>query len=203
MLRLRAHEVAVALRAAGHGRGARVAIIGSMTPEAVAAYLAVVLVGGAVVSVADSFSPEEMAVRLRVAAATLVIVQVRGGCGVRPLLGICMDQGCCCMTTLLVVFTFAHRLGGRIWFLLFRGRNDSSRWRLPCSLRPWRMHFEYHRRSVTRALPQRQSLLGAALLARLHARTSAAEQGIPLRGRYQPGGSLSARHEAGVPVQSP
>lgn len=78
MLRLRSHEVAVALRASGHGRGSRVAIIGGMTPEAVATYLAVVLVGGAVVSVADSFSPEEMAVRLRVAEATLVVVQVRG-----------------------------------------------------------------------------------------------------------------------------
>lgn len=76
VLRQRAYQVAVALRAAGHGQGCRVAIIGAMTPEAVAAYLAVVLVGGAVVSVADSFSPEEMSVRLKVAQATLIIVQV-------------------------------------------------------------------------------------------------------------------------------
>lgn len=79
VLKHRAHEIAVALRAAGHGPGSRVAVIGSMTPEAVATYLAVVLVGGAVVSVADSFSPEEMTVRLNIAEATLIIVQVRHG----------------------------------------------------------------------------------------------------------------------------
>eukprot|EP00892_Ulva_mutabilis_P005710 jgi/Ulvmu1/3510/UM162_0017.1 len=75
VLKQRAYQVAVALRAAGHGPGCRVAIIGAMTPDAVATYLAVVLVGGAVVSVADSFSPEEMYVRLKVAQATLIIVQ--------------------------------------------------------------------------------------------------------------------------------
>lgn len=43
---------------------------------AIACYLAVVLVGGAVVSVAPSFSAEEIAVRLALANTSLVITQV-------------------------------------------------------------------------------------------------------------------------------
>ena len=53
------------------------AIIGDMTPHAIACYLAVVLVGGAAVSVAPSFSAEEIAARLALAQTSLVITQVR------------------------------------------------------------------------------------------------------------------------------
>lgn len=71
-----AHEYAVSLRAHGQTEGCRVAIIGDMTPRAIACYLAVVLVGGAVVSVAPSFSAEEIASRLALAQTSLVITQV-------------------------------------------------------------------------------------------------------------------------------
>lgn len=71
-----AHQVAVSLRAHGQAEGCRVAIIGDMTPQAIACYLAVVLVGGAVVSVAPSFSAEEIASRLTLAQTSLVITQV-------------------------------------------------------------------------------------------------------------------------------
>ena len=65
------------LHAQGLGVGSRIAIIMPMTPVAVALYLAVVYVGGAVVSVAESFSSAEMEARLRVGRTTLVFVQVR------------------------------------------------------------------------------------------------------------------------------
>ena len=52
------------------------AIIGDMTPQAIACYLAVVLVAGAAVSVAPSFSAEEIASRLTLAQTSLVITQV-------------------------------------------------------------------------------------------------------------------------------
>jgi acyl-CoA synthetase (AMP-forming)/AMP-acid ligase II len=76
-LRLMAYRIAVALRAHGQAEGCRVAIIGDMTLQAIACYLAVVLVGGAVVSVAPSFSAEEIAARLVLAKTTLIITQVR------------------------------------------------------------------------------------------------------------------------------
>lgn len=76
MLWHKARQTAVALRAHGQAEGCRVAIIGDMTPHAIACYLAVVLVGGAVVSVAPSFSAEEILSRLSLAKTSLVITQV-------------------------------------------------------------------------------------------------------------------------------
>jgi acyl-coenzyme A synthetase/AMP-(fatty) acid ligase len=73
----------------GCASGSRVAIIGSMGPDAVATYLAVVWLGAAVVSVAESFSAEETRQRLQLAATTLVIVQVKRP-PASPLLPHCM-----------------------------------------------------------------------------------------------------------------
>jgi acetyl-CoA synthetase len=64
------------LQSAGQGHGSRVAIIMSMTPFAVALYLAAVYIGAAVVSVAESFSAAEMKTRLEVGGTTLIVVQV-------------------------------------------------------------------------------------------------------------------------------
>ena len=46
-----------------------------MTAESVAIYLAVVMVGGAVIGIADSFARHEIKTRLRVANADAVITQ--------------------------------------------------------------------------------------------------------------------------------
>lgn len=73
------HEVqraAMALRAAGHGTGSRIAIVMPMTPLAVVLYLATVYIGAAVVSVAESFSAAEMESRFAIGDVTLVVVQV-------------------------------------------------------------------------------------------------------------------------------
>jgi acyl-coenzyme A synthetase/AMP-(fatty) acid ligase len=47
-----------------------------MTPLSVVLYLAVIFVGGAVLSVAESFSADEMETRLTIGRATFIIVQV-------------------------------------------------------------------------------------------------------------------------------
>jgi acetyl-CoA synthetase len=73
-LRQRVDAAASGLGRLGVGEGDRVAIAMPMTREAVVAYLAVVAVGGAVVSIADSFAPDEIAARLR---ADLVVTQDR------------------------------------------------------------------------------------------------------------------------------
>lgn len=66
----------MALRAAGHGTGSRIAIVMPTTPLAVALYLATVYIGAAVVSVAESFSAAEMESRFAIGEVTLVLVQV-------------------------------------------------------------------------------------------------------------------------------
>jgi acetyl-CoA synthetase len=63
------------LRAAGLGTGDAVAIVMPMTYEAAVAYLAIVAIGGAVVSIADSFAPEEIATRLGIVHATWAVTQ--------------------------------------------------------------------------------------------------------------------------------
>ena len=76
-LRRRVDAAAHGLSRLGVGEGTRVAIAMPMTVEAVVAYLAVVALGGAVVSIADSFAPDEIAARLRIAGAGLVVTQDR------------------------------------------------------------------------------------------------------------------------------
>jgi acetyl-CoA synthetase len=61
------------LRALGLREGDRVALYLPLTLECVAAYLAVVKMGAAVVSIADSFAPPEVATRLRLGEAGLVV----------------------------------------------------------------------------------------------------------------------------------
>lgn len=68
-------RVAHGLLARGIVAGDAVAIVAPMTTETVAAYLAVVAVGAAVVSVADSFAAQEIATRLGIAHTKLVITQ--------------------------------------------------------------------------------------------------------------------------------
>lgn len=53
----------------------RVAIVMPMTLEAVVAYLATVVIGGAVVSIADSFASDEIARRLRISETDVVVTQ--------------------------------------------------------------------------------------------------------------------------------
>ena len=70
------------LRAVGVGLGDAVAIVMPMTYEAVVAYLAIVAIGGAVVSIADSFAPDEIATRLQIARTHWAVTQhatTRGG----------------------------------------------------------------------------------------------------------------------------
>ena len=76
-LRRRVDAAAHGVRRLGVGEGDRVAIAMPMTLEAVVAYLAVVALGGAVVSIADSFAPDEIAARLRIAGAGVVVTQDR------------------------------------------------------------------------------------------------------------------------------
>ncbi len=63
------------LRAMGVEAGVSVAIAMPMTVEAVIAYLAIIWLGGAVVSIADSFAPEEIAARIRIGGASFVVTQ--------------------------------------------------------------------------------------------------------------------------------
>lgn len=76
-LRTRVDEVGNGLGRIGVGIGDRVAIAMPMTLDSVVAYLAVIALGGAVVSIADSFAPDEIAARLRIGGARLVITQDR------------------------------------------------------------------------------------------------------------------------------
>ncbi len=59
----------------GIAPGDAVAIVMPMTYEAMVAYLAIVALGGAVVSIADSFAAEEIAVRLEIANAKWAVTQ--------------------------------------------------------------------------------------------------------------------------------
>lgn len=74
-LRRSVAEVANGLRAAGFGPGDRIAIAMPMTVEAVYAYLAIVAIGGVVVSIADSFATDEIATRLDITGAAAVVTQ--------------------------------------------------------------------------------------------------------------------------------
>lgn len=81
-LRAAVKKAASGLTNAGFGSGDRIAIAMPMTIESVVAYLAVVAIGGVVVSIADSFAPNEIETRLRVTGVTTVITQdivTRGG----------------------------------------------------------------------------------------------------------------------------
>jgi acetyl-CoA synthetase len=76
------NRVANGLRERGYGPGSRIALYMPMTVECVAAYLAVIRAGAAVVSIADSFSAEELARRLEIASADGIITTdgyLRGG----------------------------------------------------------------------------------------------------------------------------
>lgn len=59
----------------GIASGDAVAIVMPMTYEALVAYLAIVALGGAVVSIADSFAAEEIALRAEIADASWVVTQ--------------------------------------------------------------------------------------------------------------------------------
>ncbi len=74
-LRSRVDEIANGLVRLGCGLESRIAIAMPMTIESVFAYLAVIAIGGAVVSIADSFAAEEIATRLRITGADTVITQ--------------------------------------------------------------------------------------------------------------------------------
>jgi len=76
------NRVANGLAAMGFRKGDRAAIDMPMTAEAVAIYLGIVKIGGAVVSIADSLAPAEVEKRLRIANTKLVFTQdiiPRGG----------------------------------------------------------------------------------------------------------------------------
>ena len=60
---------------AGFGKGDRIAIAMPMTVEAVVAYLAIVAIGGVVVSIADSFAPDEIATRFAITTPDAVVTQ--------------------------------------------------------------------------------------------------------------------------------
>ena len=75
-------RVASGLLAIGLGPGDAIAIDMPMTAEAVAIYLGIVWMGGAVVSIADSFTAPEIATRLRIAGARAIFTTdriLRGG----------------------------------------------------------------------------------------------------------------------------
>jgi acetyl-CoA synthetase len=74
-LRRESERVGAALVALGFGPGDPIAVAMPMTPESVAIYLGIVLVGGVVVSIADSFAAPEIALRLRIAGARAVFTQ--------------------------------------------------------------------------------------------------------------------------------
>jgi acyl-coenzyme A synthetase/AMP-(fatty) acid ligase len=77
-----AQHIANALRAWGLHPGDPVGLDMPMVPEAVAAYLGIILAGCVAVSIADSFAPREIESRLRIAKAKAIITQdvvLRGG----------------------------------------------------------------------------------------------------------------------------
>lgn len=81
-LALQAQHIADALHAWGLKPGDAVGLDMPMVPEAVAAYLGIILGGCVVVSIADSFAPKEIESRLRIANAKAIItldVVLRGG----------------------------------------------------------------------------------------------------------------------------
>jgi len=63
------------LATAGFVAGDRIGIAMPMTVESVVAYLAIVAMGGVVVSIADSFAADEIATRLRITGAVAVVTQ--------------------------------------------------------------------------------------------------------------------------------
>lgn len=72
-LRAEVGRVAAGLSRWGLSEGDPVALFMPMTVECVVAYLAIVALGGRVVSIADSFSAEELGRRLEIAGATALI----------------------------------------------------------------------------------------------------------------------------------
>lgn len=77
-----ANRVANGLDNAGFEKGDKAAVVMPMTAEAVAIYLGIVKIGGAVVSIADSLAPEEVEKRLAIADTQFVFTQdviPRGG----------------------------------------------------------------------------------------------------------------------------
>lgn len=69
------NRIANSLITAGYSAKDAIAIDMPMTMEAVAIYLAIIKMGGVVVSIADSFSPEEIATRLRITKANAIFTQ--------------------------------------------------------------------------------------------------------------------------------
>ncbi len=69
------NQIANSLIAAGFNRGDAIAIAMPMNSYAIAAFLGIIKMGGAVVSIADSFSSEEVAVRLNIARAKGIFTQ--------------------------------------------------------------------------------------------------------------------------------
>jgi len=68
-------KVAANLKRCGFKQGDRLAIIMSMTAEAVAIYLGIIMAGAVAVGIADSFQPREIAQRLNTSRAKAVFVQ--------------------------------------------------------------------------------------------------------------------------------
>jgi len=68
-------RVAHGLQRLGVGAGSPVGLVMAMTPEAVAAWLGVVLTGAVVVSLPDSLAASEMAARLALVPCALVLTQ--------------------------------------------------------------------------------------------------------------------------------
>ncbi len=69
------NQIANSLVERGMQKGDTIAIAMPMNPVAVASFLGIIKMGGAVVSIADSFSADEIAVRLRIANTKAVITQ--------------------------------------------------------------------------------------------------------------------------------
>jgi acetyl-CoA synthetase len=69
------NRIANSLLSRGFNTDCAIAIIMPMTMYAVAIYLAIIKIGGVVVSIADSFSSLEIAMRLKIAKATAVFTQ--------------------------------------------------------------------------------------------------------------------------------
>lgn len=74
-LHLLVKRVSASLVNAGYQAGDAIALMMPMHPLACAIYLAIINMGGVVVSIADSFSPKEIATRLRIAKAKTLITQ--------------------------------------------------------------------------------------------------------------------------------
>ena len=69
------NQIANSLVAQGFKPQDAIAIIMPMTVDAIAVYLAIIMMGGVVVSIADSFSSQEIATRLRITNAKGVVTQ--------------------------------------------------------------------------------------------------------------------------------